>query len=162
MLSSGGAAFPAVSWLSLHLRSLAGSCWGGWIGGSSSGAWERLFRSSTEMRAENASRTATGDALTHFIRMIIIFCEAFPAGKVTDCFLSRERYSFFEVGRSSCSKMSRGSSVLEKGRLWKRKKNNFKGMIESTASSQSYQELRVWVLVMAFESLMLVWSSTGS
>lgn len=115
------------------------------------------------MRAENASRTATGDALTHFIRMIIIFCEAFPAGKVTDCFLSRERYSFFEVGRSSCSKMSRGSSVLEKGRLWKRKKkNNFKGMIESTASSQSYQELRVWVLVMAFKSLMLVWSSTGS
>lgn len=124
MLNSGGAAFPAVSWQSFHLRSLTESCWDGWIVGSSCGAWERLFRSSTEMRVANASRTATGDVLTHFIRMIIVFCEAFPAGKVTDCFLSRERDSFFEMGCSSCSKMSWGSSVLEKRRLWKRKKKN--------------------------------------
>lgn len=66
------------------------------------------------MRVENASRTATGDALTHFISMIIIFCEAFPAGKVTGCFLSGERCSVFEMGYSGCSKMSQASSVFEK------------------------------------------------
>lgn len=76
---------------------------------------EKLFRSRTVMRVANASRTATGDALTHFISMIIICCEAFPAGKVTYCFLSGERHSAFEVGHSSCSKMSHRSSVFEKG-----------------------------------------------
>lgn len=75
---------------------------------------ETLQKYSIVMRVENASRTATGDALTHFISMIIIFCEAFPAGKVTDCFLSGERDSVFEVGHSSCSKMSQANSVFEK------------------------------------------------
>lgn len=86
---------------------------------------ERLFRSRTVMRVANASRTATGDALTHFISMIIICCEAFPAGKVTYCFLSGDTLPL-RWGTAAVLKCH-GKAVFLRKEVSKKEKN-FEGM----------------------------------
>lgn len=88
-------------------------CWGlGLRGLGAAGAAGEAPREQPGGRAANASRTVPGDVLTQFLSVVTRHCEAFPAGKVTSCFVSGERHSAFEVGTAAARKCH--SSVFGK------------------------------------------------
>lgn len=119
---------------------------------------ERYFRSRTVMRVANASRTATGDALTHFISMIIISCEAFPAGKVTYCFFRWRETLPLRWGTAAVLKCHGVAVFLRKEVS---KKETLRECKNQLPILEVVQEPRICVLVIASKSLLLVWCSIG-
>lgn len=110
-------------------------CWGLRLRGlGAAGAAGEAPREQRGGRTANASRTVPRDVLTQF-PSITRHCEAFPAGKVTSCFVSGERRSAFEVGTAAawkCHSSVFGKEVSKREKTLKDCKNQLSSKLSKS------------------------------